>query len=74
MALSREDSSREVLEAIFGVGRALSLTVIAEGVEEARQLSILEGMGCERIQGFLLGRPSPAELIETLSGPGAARV
>ncbi len=72
-ALNDGGHSRELLEAIFGVGQALSLTVVAEGVEDESQLAVLEEMGCDRAQGFLLGMPSPAEVVEGMFGPRAAR-
>jgi len=65
-ALSSGGKSRELLAAILGVGQALSLAVVAEGVEEHSQLSALEGMGCEMAQGFLMGRPCPAEAVTSL--------
>ncbi len=63
----------ELLQAILGVGRALSLAVVAEGIEEQSQMDALEAMGCEMGQGYLLGKPGPAELIKSLQGPGAER-
>ena len=72
-ALNDGGHSRELLEAIFGVGQALSLTVVAEGVEDESQLAVLEEMGCDRAQGFLLGMPSPADVVEGMLGPRAAR-
>jgi diguanylate cyclase (GGDEF)-like protein/PAS domain S-box-containing protein len=65
-ALSDEDKSRELLKAIMGVGRALSLAVVAEGIEAQSQMNTLHEMGCEMAQGFLVGRPTPAELAESL--------
>jgi diguanylate cyclase (GGDEF)-like protein len=61
--------SRELLQAILGVGRALSLAVVAEGVEDNDQLSVLEEMGCEMAQGFLMGKPSPAQTVERIMNP-----
>jgi diguanylate cyclase (GGDEF)-like protein len=61
--------SRELLQAILGVGRALSLAVVAEGVEDNDQLSVLEEMGCEMAQGFLLGEPSPPQTVERIMNP-----
>jgi len=65
--------ANELLQAILGVANALSLAVIAEGIEEQSQMAALEAMGCEMGQGFLLGKPSPAEVIKSLRGPGRAR-
>ena len=72
-ALGDGGHSRELLEAIFGVGQALSLTVVAEGVEDESQLAVLEEMGCDRAQGYLLGMPSAAEVVEGMLGPRATR-
>jgi len=72
-ALNDGGQSRELLEAILGVGQALSLAVVAEGVEEQSQLTTLEEVGCEMAQGFFLAEPRPAELIERLLGPAAMR-
>ncbi len=63
----------ELLQAILGVGQALSLAVIAEGIEEQSQMAALEAMGCEMGQGFLLSKPSPPEVIKSLLGSRAAR-
>jgi EAL domain-containing protein (putative c-di-GMP-specific phosphodiesterase class I) len=74
-ALSDGGQSRALLQAIIGVGRALSLAVVAEGIEEPDQLSTLEEIGCELAQGFFLGRPCLPEAIEnTLSSPAHRRM
>jgi diguanylate cyclase (GGDEF)-like protein len=71
-ALSDGGQGRELLEAILGVGRSLSLTVVAEGIEDHSQLSALEAMGCQMAQGFLLGRPGPAHDVDAIAGQAAA--
>jgi diguanylate cyclase (GGDEF)-like protein len=70
-ALSDGGQGRELLEAIVGVGRSLSLTVVAEGIEQDSQLRTLEAMGCQLAQGFMLGRPASAAAIEGLPGQRA---
>jgi Amt family ammonium transporter len=65
-ALSDGGRSRELLQAILGVGQALSLAVVAEGIEAQSQMTMLQEMGCEMAQGFLVGKPSPAEVAESL--------
>ncbi len=47
--------------AIVALGRALGMTIIAEGVEEPGQLAHLRGLGCELGQGFLFAPPLDAE-------------
>jgi diguanylate cyclase (GGDEF)-like protein len=46
--------------AILALGRTLGLTVVAEGIEEPRQLARLRALGCEFGQGFLFARPQDA--------------
>ncbi len=52
-----EDSA--IVAAVIGLGHALGLTVIAEGVETDRQLSELAALGCDAAQGYLFARPGP---------------
>jgi diguanylate cyclase (GGDEF)-like protein len=69
-ALNEGGKSRELLEAIMGVGQALSLAVIAEGIENKSQLATLEAMGCETAQGFLMAMPGPPGVIGGLMAGG----
>ncbi|MET0233116.1 MAG: EAL domain-containing protein, partial [Kibdelosporangium sp.] len=55
--LSTDPSDREIVTAVIRLGQALGLTTIAEGVENAAQFTILQELGCDQAQGFLLGRP-----------------
>jgi diguanylate cyclase (GGDEF)-like protein/PAS domain S-box-containing protein len=56
---------------IIAMAHNLGLDVVAEGVETAEQLRVLESLGCEYAQGFYLGRPMKAEAIESvLAGLG----
>jgi diguanylate cyclase (GGDEF)-like protein/PAS domain S-box-containing protein len=64
-ALDGTDSGEAIIEAIIGLGKALSLTVTAEGVETREQLGLLTKLKCEQAQGFYLGRPGPAECFAT---------
>jgi diguanylate cyclase (GGDEF)-like protein len=61
-----EDYRTWLLEAIMIVGRDLSLTVIAKGIESAEQMSALQAMGCTMAQGELMGKPVPASAIESV--------
>jgi EAL domain-containing protein (putative c-di-GMP-specific phosphodiesterase class I) len=48
------------------IGRSLDIDVVAEGVETVEQLQLLQQMGCDEIQGYLVSRPLPAEQIPAL--------
>lgn len=52
---------RELLEAIVGIGRTLSLLTIASGVEQPGQLETVKSLGCDLAQGYLLGKPLPPD-------------
>ncbi len=55
-----------IIKAIVAMARELSLDVIVEGVETQKQLDYIKNIGCHIVQGFLLGRPLPADEIEKL--------
>jgi diguanylate cyclase (GGDEF)-like protein/PAS domain S-box-containing protein len=52
-----------VLESIVYLAKRLELDVVAEGVETEEQLSALALMGCDFVQGYLLGKPIPAAAL-----------
>jgi EAL domain-containing protein (putative c-di-GMP-specific phosphodiesterase class I) len=54
-----------IVQAILELARALNLKVVAEGVENAAALAVLETMGCPFAQGFHLSRPLPANDVLT---------
>ncbi|MDX1370460.1 EAL domain-containing protein [Pseudomonas sp.] len=59
------ESSEAIIKAIIGLGRALSLTVTAEGVESQEQLDILQRYDCEEAQGYFLDRPMQPALLRS---------
>jgi EAL domain-containing protein (putative c-di-GMP-specific phosphodiesterase class I) len=71
--LERDESDRALASAVIGIGRALGLQVVAEGVETPGQRAILEQIGCDAVQGFLYTRALPADGLEAwLAGREAA--
>jgi diguanylate cyclase (GGDEF)-like protein/PAS domain S-box-containing protein len=69
-ALGVEQERTAIVEAIIGMARALSLDVIAEGVENEAQLSELRRLGCDYAQGHLFSRALPPARITTLLEEG----
>ncbi|MEO1574092.1 MAG: EAL domain-containing protein, partial [Pseudomonadota bacterium] len=61
--ISSDADAAAICSAIIAMGRALGLTVVAEGVETDQQLRRLRVDGCDQFQGFLLSRPVPSELF-----------
>ncbi len=52
---------RAIVEAVVGLAHAMGLTVLAEGVETQAQVDAVTELGCDGLQGYFLGRPSPRE-------------
>ena len=71
--LARQAESQAVVQAIVALGRALNLTLLAEGVETEEQRVLLRLAGCNEMQGFLFARPAPREALDRLV-TGAAEV
>ncbi|RZS58387.1 putative bifunctional diguanylate cyclase/phosphodiesterase [Sphaerotilus mobilis] len=55
--------ARAIVRNIVALAKSLRMTTVAEGVEEPAQVLVLDGEGCDQIQGFLAARPMPAEDI-----------
>ena len=60
-------NDRAIADTIISMARHLSLTVVAEGVENQEQFSLLKQQGCERFQGYYFARPiTTGELIDKI--------
>jgi diguanylate cyclase (GGDEF)-like protein/PAS domain S-box-containing protein len=67
--VGRIDSNSECLEivrTILNLSRSLSMDVVAEGVENSAQREVLQSLGCEFVQGYLLSPPLDADAAERL--------
>jgi len=58
--ISGSKQSRAIVSSIISLGQNLEQEVIAEGVETDAQLQVLTELGCDLVQGYLLGKPLPA--------------
>ena len=61
-----EDADEAFVDAILRLGDSLGLAAVAEGIEHRAQAERLRQMGCRFGQGYLFGRPAPAEEVERL--------
>ncbi|WP_426198957.1 putative bifunctional diguanylate cyclase/phosphodiesterase [Pseudomonas sp. DC3200b2] len=59
--LEQDSDDAAIVSAIVALGQALGLRIVAEGVETDNQQAFLTRLGCDSLQGYLLGRPQPAE-------------
>ena len=57
-------TSGAIAQTIISLGRAMGLSVVAEGVETEEQRSFLAALGCHAFQGYLISRPLPLEEFE----------
>ena len=64
--LAENPEDAVIVRAVIGLTQALGIDVVAEGVERQEQLKILAELGCDLLQGYLLGRPCTAAAAEAL--------
>jgi EAL domain-containing protein (putative c-di-GMP-specific phosphodiesterase class I) len=75
--LKEGSQSATIVRAVIGLARGLDIPVVAEGVETKEQLDFLASENCDKVQGFLIGRPRPIEYYADClgrSGEPASRV
>jgi diguanylate cyclase (GGDEF)-like protein len=73
-SMESNGADRAIVSSTIGLAHELGMRVVAEGVEDETTWALLEGLGCELIQGYAFSRPLPAEelahLIEGAPVPG----
>jgi EAL domain-containing protein (putative c-di-GMP-specific phosphodiesterase class I) len=67
--LEESEDDQAIIHAIVGLGRALALTVTAEGIETAEHLAMLKAVACDEGQGYFLSRPLDIDAFNRLLGP-----
>jgi diguanylate cyclase len=60
------------VEALLSLARTIGLHVVAEGAESEEQLDVLQDLGADVVQGYVISEPVPAEALTALLR-GAAR-
>jgi EAL domain-containing protein (putative c-di-GMP-specific phosphodiesterase class I) len=53
-------SHRLIVQTTIGLAKSLGMKTVAEGVETAEQAQLLHALGCDAVQGYLIGRPAPS--------------
>jgi diguanylate cyclase (GGDEF)-like protein len=62
-ALVDEGHDGTIIRTVVDLAHALGITVVAEGVETDAELEAVGALGCDEVQGYLLGRPAPPHLL-----------
>ncbi|KTT92452.1 EAL domain-containing protein, partial [Sphingomonas sanguinis] len=57
-AMDAHGPALSIVRASLGLGRSLNIPIVAEGVETEYQYAMLRDLGCDQIQGYLIGRPA----------------
>jgi len=63
--LQNSPQSAAIVSALVSLGKAMGLTVVAEGIENQAQLDLLASSGCDLGQGFFIARPMPLDALIT---------
>jgi diguanylate cyclase (GGDEF)-like protein len=61
--LRADSEDATVVSAMLTLAQSLNLSMVAEGVETEEQQRLLTGLGFDALQGYLLGKPTPAEYV-----------
>lgn len=73
--MQRSDSDFRIVENTVKLARALQIQTVAEGVEDAATLALITRLGCDRVQGFYIGKPMPpAQFREWMLRRGIQRL
>ena len=69
LGMTEKADDASIVSAIISLGKALNLTIVAEGVETEEQARLLKLLRCHQMQGYLFSKPVPKELLEELLAP-----
>ncbi len=64
--LPKDSEDQAIAQAIISMGKALGMTVVAEGVETAEQETFLRNHACDEMQGYLFSKPVPPQQLADL--------
>jgi EAL domain-containing protein (putative c-di-GMP-specific phosphodiesterase class I) len=63
-------AAKAIVQAVVGLGEALDMGVVAEGVETEEQMRLLIACGCTHLQGYLFSRPLTAHTLQEMLAAG----
>jgi diguanylate cyclase len=63
--MTTDPVDEEMVRMMIALGRKMGLRVVAEGAETPRERELLATMGCDLVQGYVVGRPMPADALRS---------
>jgi len=70
-AMDDGGSTLEIIRAIVSLARALGMKTVIEGIETDDQMTLVRDLGCDEVQGYLMGRPTALSRLLLLEGVAA---
>jgi diguanylate cyclase (GGDEF)-like protein/PAS domain S-box-containing protein len=64
--ITHDTDDATIVDSVIALAHSMHLKVVAEGVEDARQLQFLREHGCDQMQGYYVSKPVPASAIEAM--------
>ena len=64
LRLDQDSDDQKIVRSTIEMAHYLGLKVVAEGVENLASLRLLQGMGCDSVQGYYLARPLTAAALQ----------
>ena len=61
MEINEDANDKKIVSSTINLGHNLGLRVVAEGIETQKVMDLLNGMGCDQMQGYFIGKPMPPE-------------
>ncbi|WP_320045276.1 EAL domain-containing protein [uncultured Desulfobacter sp.] len=74
LGVDSRKNDQSIISAIMSMAKGMDIRVIAEGIDNDRQLDYLVEKGCTEAQGFLFSRPLPADKIEAILKKGDPKI
>lgn len=63
LGAARDSAARAILESSVELGKKLSMTIVAEGVETQEDWDLVAKLGCDLVQGYFVAKPMPGENV-----------